>query len=49
MHMKDAIQFHTDNYEHPPPIPKFVVEFRIVKECIAEKQRNHVENRLCKS
>ena len=47
--MKDTIQFHADNNEHPPPIPKLVVESRIVKECTAEQQRNHVNNRLCKS
>ena len=47
--MKDAIQGHADNYEHPPPIPKFVVESRIVTEYIAEQQRNYVDNRLCKS
>lgn len=28
--MKDAMQFHTDFYEYPPPSPKFQVESRIV-------------------
>ena len=44
--MKDAMQFHADYYEHPPPTPRFIVQSRIVKECIAEHQRSCVGNRL---
>ena len=44
--MKDAMQFYADYYEHPPPTPRFIVQSRIVKECIAEHQRSYVGNRL---
>ena len=44
--MKDAIQFYADFYEHPPPEEKFVVNSRIVQECIDEHRRNHCANRL---
>ena len=47
-HTKDDIQFHADYYEYPPPTPRFIVQSRIVKECIAEHQRTHVGNRLNK-
>ena len=42
--MKDTMQFYADFYEHPPPAPIFVVQSRIVQQCIEEHLRKFSDN-----